>query len=412
VIRRSSAVILAAVVLAAVSIVAVTTLQHRASSSRDAQVELGQVQRDFDALQSMPYDVIGSAGRAADARVDRRMEASETRIGARLAALGRDALTPHLKAVVAPYRENFAMLELIRALLVNRQQARADALGPVAGRLQAQVNRELELAQTDYRTRATSSQQLATEGSAAMIVLLLVLFCVFSFRERKSHATAERLTRGNAQLLLHDSQLLVIQRLAVAAEYRDDDTGQHTRRVGRLSMLIGEALKMPQESLLLLGQAAPLHDVGKIAIPDGILLKPGRLTSAEFATMKAHTTVGAEILAGRSFPLLEMAEQIALSHHERWDGTGYPSGLAAHAIPLVGRVVAVADVFDALTHARPYKEAWSVPDAVEEISRQRGHMFDPDAVDAFLRVLPQVLAGFDGEHGDSEQSGLAALRAA
>jgi HD-GYP domain-containing protein (c-di-GMP phosphodiesterase class II) len=405
-------VILAAVALAAVSIFAVTTLQHRASSSRDAQVELAQVQRDFDGLQSMPYDVIGAAGRVRDARVVNRMEASETRIDARLVALRVAALTPHLNTVVAPYRANFGVLERIRALLVQNQQAKADALGPLAGRLQATVNRQLDLAEADYRARATRSQELATDGSAAMIVLLLALFCVFYLRERKAHATAERLTSDNAQLLLQDSQLLVIQRLAVAAEYRDDDTGQHTRRVGRLSMLIGGALDMTQEQLLLLGQAAPLHDVGKIGIPDSILLKPGRLTSGEFARMQAHTTVGAEILSGRNFPLLEMAEQIALSHHERWDAGGYPSGLAGTAIPLAGRVVAVADVFDALTHTRPYKEAWSVADAVEEITRQRGHMFDPDVVEAFLRMLPQVLADLDGEHGDSEHSGLAALRAA
>jgi putative two-component system response regulator len=116
--------------------------------------------------------------------------------------------------------------------------------------------------------------------------------------------------------------------------------------------------------------------------------------------MQAHTTVGAAILSGRNFPLLEMAEEIALSHHERWDGSGYPHGLAGHAIPLTGRVVAVADVFDALTHTRPYKDAWSVTDAVAEVKRQRGAMFDPSVVDAFLRVLPQVLADFDGTPGE------------
>jgi HD-GYP domain-containing protein (c-di-GMP phosphodiesterase class II) len=377
--------------------VAVMTLQHRASSSRDAQVELGQVQREFDALQSVPYDVIGSAGPATDARVLKRMEASESRIDANLAGLRADALTPHLDKSVAPYKANLRVLEHIRALLVEGRQARADALGPVAGRLQGIVNRELDLAAADYRARAASSQSLATEGSAAMISLLVGLFCVFYFRERKSHATAERLTREHARLLLQDSQLLVIQRLAVAAEYRDDDTGQHTRRVGRLSELIGAALDLPEEQLLLLRQAAPLHDVGKIGIPDRILLKRGRLTREEFERMKAHTSVGAAMLAGRNFPLLEMAEEIALSHHERWDGTGYPRGIDAEAIPLVARIVAVADVFDALTHARPYKEAWTVTDAITEISRQRGKQLDGAVVDAFLRVLPQVLAGFDGE---------------
>jgi HD-GYP domain-containing protein (c-di-GMP phosphodiesterase class II) len=402
----------AAVVLATLSIVAVTTLQDRASMGRDAQVELGQVQRDFDALQSMPYDVLGSAGPARDARLLRRMEASERRIDARLAALRLDALTPHLTTVVAPYKANLVLLERIRRLLVQGQQARADALGPVAGRRQAETNHQLELAEADYRTRATTSQRLATDGSAAMIILLVSLFCVFYFRERKAHAIAERLTTHNAQLLLQDSQLLVIQRLAVAAEYRDDDTGQHTRRVARLAVLIGRVLAMSREQLLLLGHAAPLHDVGKIGIPDSILLKRGALTAQEFMRMQGHTTVGAAILSGQNFPLLEMAEQIALSHHERWDGSGYPSGLSGAAIPLAGRVVAVADVFDALTHERPYKDAWSVADAVAEISHQRGRMFDPEVVDAFLSVLPQVIADIDGEQGNVAYSGLAALRAA
>jgi HD-GYP domain-containing protein (c-di-GMP phosphodiesterase class II) len=406
-------VMAAAVVLAVASIVAVTTLQHRASSSRDAQVELGQVRREFDALQSVPYDVIGSAGSATDARVLKRMEASESRIDADLAGLRADALTPHLDKSVAPYKANLLVLEHIRRLLVEGRHAKADLLGADAGRLQGIVNRELDLAAADYRARAASSQSLATEGSAAMISLLVGLFCVFYFRERKSHAIAERLTRERARLLLQDSQLLVIQRLAIAAEYRNDDTGQHTRRVGRLSELIGAALDLPEEQLLLLRQAAPLHDVGKIGIPDSILLKRGRLTREEFERMKAHTSVGAAMLAGRNFPLLEMAEEIAMSHHERWDGTGYPRGIDAEAIPLAARIVAVADVFDALTHARPYKKAWTVTDAIAEISRQRGKQFDGAIVDAFLRALPQVLAGFDGEPIDGVTSPqLATLRAA
>ena len=189
-----------------------------------------------------------------------------------------------------------------------------------------------------------------------MILALVSLFAVFYLRWRRS-----------ARLSLEDSQLEVIQRLALAAEYRDDDTGQHTRRVGQLSTQIGEALGLPDDELLLLRRAAPLHDIGKIAIPDSILLKPGRLTPDEFARMKTHTTRGAAMLAGAGFPLLGMAETIALTHHERWDGTGYPARLAGAAIPLVGRIVAIADVFDALTHARPYKDAWTTDAALAEI---------------------------------------------
>jgi putative two-component system response regulator len=192
------------------------------------------------------------------------------------------------------------------------------------------------------------------------------------------------------------SQLQVVQRLALAAEYRDDDTGQHTSRVAELSERIGAALGMPDSELTLLRQAAPLHDVGKIAIADRILLKPGRLTADEFEQMKTHTTLGAEMLARPGFPLLELASQVALTHHERWDGTGYPAGLAGPEIPLVGRIVAVADVFDALTHARPYKRAWPPAAAVAEIREQRHRQFDPAVVDAFLAVLPELeLRGAD-----------------
>ncbi|MDX6400296.1 MAG: hypothetical protein QOF27_902 [Gaiellaceae bacterium] len=382
----------AAFLLAFTSIVVVVTLQGLASSSRDAQVELGQVQREFDALQSTPYDVIGFEGGTAQARLRTRMQAGESRIEATLASLRKDALTTHLDRLMAPYEANITVLARISKLLNDSRTVRADALGPVAGRLQQRVNQELSLAGIDYQRRASRSLELAKLGSAAVILALAALFGVFYFRSRRAHAITERLIGDNAQLLLHDSQLQVIQRLATAAEYRDDETGQHTRRVGDLSVRIGTALGMPAEQLLLLAQAAPLHDVGKIGIPDAILLKPAKLTREEFEQMKAHTAVGAAMLSGRHFPLLAMAEEIALTHHERWDGNGYPAGSSGAEIPLVGRIVAVADVFDALTHARPYKDAWTVTEAVGEISLQRMRQFDPDVVDAFLRVVPAIVA--------------------
>jgi len=193
----------------------------------------------------------------------------------------------------------------------------------------------------------------------------------------------ERRRRDEA---LRASRLEVVERLARAAEYRDDETGEHTRRVGELAGSIATELGLPTKDVALLRQAAPLHDVGKIGVPDGILLKPGRLSPPELETMRTHTVIGAELLAGGDFALLEMARRIALSHHERWQGGGYPHGTAGEAIPLVARIVAVADVFDALTHERPYKAAWTVDAAVEEITRQRGEQFDPAVVDAFLRV--------------------------
>jgi HD-GYP domain-containing protein (c-di-GMP phosphodiesterase class II) len=389
-VRASSTwVISAAFVLALVSIGVVTTLQNRADQSRDAQVMLGKIARDFDALQSIPWDGQGQ-GDAAQAAVLKRMRASEGRIEARLAELRRDHSSPHLFHLMTSYRKNLTTLETIRVHIVRGEEAAADELSAATTPTQLAVGRELDRAGVNYRQRASTSLTLATVGSAGMIVGLVLLFAFFYLRSHTSHARAQRLSRENAQLLVEDAQLQVIQRLALAAEYRDDATGQHTRRVGDLSVLIGEALGLSDDELVLLRQAAPLHDVGKIAIPDAILLKPGRLTPAEFDQMKAHTTVGAAMLSGRGLALLEMAEKIALTHHERWDGTGYPAGISGRAIPRVGQIVAIADVFDALTHSRPYKEAWSTTQAVNEIVSQRGRQFDPEVVDAFLRILPDA----------------------
>jgi putative two-component system response regulator len=183
---------------------------------------------------------------------------------------------------------------------------------------------------------------------------------------------------------LEQAQFEMLARLAAAAEFRDDDTGQHTRRVGNLSVSIAERLGLTELEIGLIRLAAPLHDVGKIALPDAILCKPGRLSEAEFELMKTHATVGGEMLAGSAFALLEVAQQVALTHHERWDGGGYPNGVAGEEIPIAGRIVAVADVFDALTHVRPYKAAWSRADAIAEITSHAGGQFDPRVVEAFL----------------------------
>jgi putative two-component system response regulator len=190
---------------------------------------------------------------------------------------------------------------------------------------------------------------------------------------------------------LEGSYIETFERLALAAEYRDDETGQHTRRVGRLAALLARELELPTKKVELLERAAGLHDVGKIGIPDDILLVPRKLTTEEFEVVKTHTVIGARILSGSRSPLLVMAEEIAWSHHERWDGRGY-GGLAGEEIPLYGRITTVADVFDALTHKRPYKEAWPLDEAIAEISRQRGDQFDPQVVDAFMTIHDEVVA--------------------
>jgi putative two-component system response regulator len=185
---------------------------------------------------------------------------------------------------------------------------------------------------------------------------------------------------------LEISYVEMLTRLAKVAEYRDDESNEHIWRVAKVSSLIAKAVGFTEERVELLLRAARLHDVGKIAIPDGILFKPSTLTPSEFEVVKSHTTIGAEILSGSRSELLQLAEVIALTHHERWDGTGYPRGLKAEAIPVEGRILAIADSFDALTHDQPHRRAFSVPEAVEEIQQQRGKQFDPDLVEVFLNL--------------------------
>jgi len=192
---------------------------------------------------------------------------------------------------------------------------------------------------------------------------------------------------------LEASQLEVLERLAQAAEFRDDDTGRHTRRVGQMAALLAAQMGLPDEQVEIMRQAAPLHDVGKIGISDTILLKPGKLSDEEFDTIKGHAAIGARLLAEGRSSFVNIAEIIALSHHERWDGRGYPRGLREEEIPLEGRIVAIADVFDALTHERPYKKAWPSEAAREEIERQSGKQFDPRVVEAFLQVCERLQEG-------------------
>jgi PAS domain S-box-containing protein len=207
--------------------------------------------------------------------------------------------------------------------------------------------------------------------------------------ERAVKERTEELQAKNKDLA--DSRLETLQRLALAAEYRDDDTHHHTTRVGRTAALIAAQLGLPEEFVELIRLAAPLHDVGKIAVSDTILLKPGRLTTGEFRQMQEHVRAGARLLAGSRSEILQLAQEIALTHHERWDGTGYPKMLRGEEIPVSGRITAIADVFDALTHDRPYKVAWPVQHAVAEINRLGGRQFDPQLVAAFTALDHQSL---------------------
>lgn len=188
-----------------------------------------------------------------------------------------------------------------------------------------------------------------------------------------------------------ETRLEIIQRLARAAEFRDNETGMHVVRMSRYCQVIAQEYGLSDEDAEVILNAAPLHDVGKIGIPDAILLKPGRLNQEEFEVIKSHCGIGYTIIGKHKSSLLQTAALVALSHHEKWDGTGYPKGLSGEQIPLPGRIVAVADVFDALTSDRPYKKAWSVEDAVEEIRKRSSLHFDPALVEAFMRRLPEII---------------------
>ncbi|MBF0309684.1 MAG: response regulator [Magnetococcales bacterium] len=202
--------------------------------------------------------------------------------------------------------------------------------------------------------------------------------------------TAQALADREMDLLR--TRMEIIRRLGQASEYRDNETGLHIVRMSHYAALIGRACGLSVADQVLLLQAAPMHDVGKIGIPDRILLKPGRLTGEEFTIMKTHTLFGGKLMDNEPSLLLRTAHTIALTHHERWDGKGYPYGLTEESIPLMGRICSLADVFDALTSKRPYKEAWSVDQAVAEIRGGSGRLFDPRLVSAFLEVLPEIEA--------------------
>ncbi len=206
------------------------------------------------------------------------------------------------------------------------------------------------------------------------------------FTEKETLETMVRIRTSE----LRQTRLQIVRRLGRASEYRDNETGKHIMRVTETAGIIARILGWESYDLENLLHAAPMHDIGKLGIPDAILLKPGALVGAEWEIMKTHATIGAHILSGDDSKLLNLAEEIALSHHERWDGSGYPEGLAGDAIPESGLIVAIADVFDALCSERPYKKAWSADKAVALIREGRGSHFSPRIVDIFLDQLPRI----------------------
>ncbi len=207
-------------------------------------------------------------------------------------------------------------------------------------------------------------------------------------RTRELSDTLEKLQSVNEQLSeAYDGSIELLRRTSAL---RDNDTGDHIDRIRLFSGEVAQKLGLSADDIRLIKGASPMHDIGKIGIPDQILQKPGKLTPEEFDIMKTHTLIGGQILGGYKVPLLQASEQIALTHHERWNGKGYPYGLAGGEIPLFGRIVAVVDVWDALTHERCYKRAFTIEEALKIIREERGQHFDPDVLDAFLESLPRI----------------------
>jgi putative nucleotidyltransferase with HDIG domain len=316
---------------------------------------------DPDALAGLRLLVAGSdlaAVQAAQGRLS-ALGADATALAGDVAALARAATAAPPAAVLAVDGLEGALRERLDPFgleagppvigLDTLTEADAELGTHAAARLRALVER-----------RALRARQVELE--AALVTNALT-------RRRDAEAAQEEL----------------LQRLLQAAGYRDDNTHEHTQRVAALAARLARELGLGDRQVALIHRAAPLHDIGKIAIPDSILLKPGRLTAEEFEVVKTHAVLGARVLTGGS-DVIETAEAIARHHHERWDGGGYPGGLAGEAIPVAARLVHLADVFDVLVHERPYKESWTVEAAVQEIERGAGTDFDPAAVRVFKRL--------------------------
>lgn len=250
---------------------------------------------------------------------------------------------------------------------------------------QKQVRYEaLEAGATDFLTKPVDKIEFT-----ARVNNMLHLGASRKALANRAQWLADEVRKATLEIVLRERETVV--RLSKAAEYRDPETGAHISRMAHYSELIAKALGLPEAESELLLQAAPMHDIGKVGIADHILLKPGRLTPDEFEIMKQHASIGFDILQGSSSRVLQAGAEIARAHHEKFDGSGYPRGLAGEDIPIFSRIVAVADVFDALTSERPYKKAWPLERAAEHLRTNSGSHFDPRCVDAFFSCWEQVL---------------------
>lgn len=280
-----------------------------------------------------------------------------------------------------PHLDGYGVMAQLKAL--------DDPLPPPIVVLTAQSGEEFLLralsgGATDFLSKPVNRRELLARVQNILLAHLARRFM------HNQNAVLELMVRQSTREL-RQSRLEIVRRLGRASEYRDSDTGQHIMRMSHLSALLAKRIGWDAAACELILNASPMHDVGKIGIPDGILLKPGKLTPDERVVMQTHTTIGADILEG-SDELMQMARDIALSHHEKWDGSGYPARLSGFGIPEAARIVAITDVFDALTSTRPYKQPWAVDDAAAYIADNAGKHFDPTFAEHFLAMIPEVVA--------------------
>lgn len=287
-----------------------------------------------------------------------------------------------------PHMDGYEVMEILKKAVGNEL---TPILVLTAQHLQDHRQRALDSGALDYVTKPFDRKELLSRVRN----LLEVQFARKYMREQNEILERQVLKRTAALQLAHEqlyeSRMQIVRRLGRAAEYRDNETGLHIIRMSKMSAKLAKAVGMDEEQCTMLLDASPMHDIGKIGIPDKILLKPGKFVPEEWEIMKTHAQIGADILSGSDSELLNMASEIALTHHEKWDGSGYPNSLKGEEIPLVGRITALADVFDALTSVRPYKEAWPVDKALDLIKEERGQHFDPALVDKFLEILPEII---------------------
>jgi len=314
--------------------------------------------------------------------------------GARAIKIANDTPKPDmiLLDIMMPAMDGYEVCERLKS---DPQTAEIPIIFVTAKDGTEDEERGFELGAVDYMTKPITSPSIVKARVNAQLAL-------YDHNRLLSQRVEER-TRE-----LNDTRLKIIQRLGLAAEYRDEDTGKHVIRMSHYSRLIAQAYVDKKKAgwsendygdgakwVEMVYNAAPMHDVGKIGVPDGILLKPGKFTPDEWEFMKKHAEFGKEIIGEEETPLLKMSGIIAISHHEKWDGSGYPKAMKGEDIPLEGRIVAIADVFDALCSRRPYKDPWPFEKARDYIIESKGTHFDPELVDLFEQVMPEVRKIYD-----------------